>query len=47
MMPGPAEVLFQREYYALLKAALRSGGILISQGMRDIVNDKVIYTELS
>lgn len=34
-MPGPAEALFQREYYALLKAALRSGGILISQGMCD------------
>jgi len=34
-MSGPAEALFEREYYALLKAALRSGGILISQGVYD------------
>jgi len=33
LMSGPAEALFQREYYALLKAALRKGGILTSQGM--------------
>jgi len=32
-MSGPAEALFEQEYYALLKAALRRGGILISQGM--------------
>jgi len=30
---GPAEALFQKEYYALLKTALRKGGILVSQGI--------------
>ena len=33
LMSGPAEALFQREYYSLLKAALRRGGIIASQGM--------------
>jgi len=37
LVSGPAEALFQREYYALLKAALRRGGILISQGMLNSV----------
>jgi len=32
LLSGPAEALFQREYYTLLKAALRTGGMLISQG---------------
>jgi len=33
LISGPAEALFQREYYTLLKAALRRGGILTSQGV--------------
>ena len=35
-MSGPAEALFEREYYAMLKTALRGGGILISQGMLQV-----------
>ena len=33
LISGPAEALFEREYYALMKAALRRGGMLISQGV--------------
>lgn len=29
---GPAESLFKESYYQLMKAALRNGGILCSQG---------------
>lgn len=29
---GPAESLFKESYYKLMKAALRNGGILCSQG---------------
>ena len=30
---GPASVLFEKSYYELMKAALRSGGIICSQGI--------------
>lgn len=33
IVAGPAESLFKESYYQLMKAALRSGGILCSQGL--------------
>lgn len=32
VLPGPGEALFQSTYFELLKKALRSGGLLSSQG---------------
>lgn len=32
VISGPAESLFKESYYQLMKAALRSGGIICSQG---------------
>jgi len=39
---GPAESLFQDKYYALMKAALRDGGILCSQGECQWLHVKLI-----
>lgn len=41
---GPAEALFEREYYAMLKTALRGGGILISQAETIWLNLDLIKT---
>ena len=32
LLPGPAEALFQKEYFQLMRSALREGGIVCSQG---------------
>ena len=33
LTPGPASTLFEKEYYHLMRAALRPGGIVCSQGV--------------
>jgi len=47
---GPAEALFQKDYYVLLKSALRKGGLLCSQGESlwlnlDLIKDMYSFCE--
>ena len=37
---GPANTLFQKEYYSLMKKALRPGGIVCTQGKSGLMVKK-------